>query len=690
MSLLLGVLISGAVGTVVFVILLIMRPVSQRMFSKTWHYYSLLVPIVFLLGGAVLAGAAARRIQDFSIARRPAVIFTDFVSVQQFWYPDISEMPEILGIREPMIILPLYEPTSVPISTVVRFFPYMLVVWAFGTVVFFSVNIKKYLDYRHMVLHEATPRTDIDCKIPVVTSYMVHIPMLIGIIKPVIVLPQIPMADEELRIVLAHEMIHYKRKDLVYKMVGFIANAAHWYNPIAYMLSRQLNIMCELSCDEKVAAEMDADERKFYGETILQMLQQGQNIKQGNLIFVTSLCNSKKNLKRRLINMMNAKKTKKRVAVFSLIIAALVIGAGVAVSYAGSVVQARFDDHYPTLYVEAQSGRPIERYVPAVPAEFDFILDSTITTHTVVAGDSLLRIARQHFGTADADSVQRIIDANHLTNPNALMIGQVLIIPDVDYEVFTRPEITILESQNQYRQPIPASAISIEEAAQLGALYIWDMFAARIDGMYVEMHYSDHASSLRAYWSGRVAPTREALTIDRYLFEPMFSFVIDAETGMRIDISYLGRNIRNILSEDELRSFLNWPTTPEARELREAWESTILDILTPEEIEFYTQEAWDFAQRHFNNSTVVDVQLGQFGDGYIRIGPFSSPIFDEDGKVSLLTLGGFTFTVTDDTGRVAIVVIPVETGISPYSSIRTQGNDDDPDFYFYDDGIGVG
>jgi hypothetical protein len=255
-------------------------------------------------------------------------------------------------------------------------------------------------------------------------------------------------------------------------------------------------------------------------------------------------------------------------------------------------------------------------------------------------------------------------------------------------EVFTPPTVTILESPNQRHYAIPTGAMTIDEAVQVGALYIWDMFGVNIDGMYVEMFYSAHPGSLRTYWQGRIAPTREALIIDRdnlNLFEPMFSFVIDGVTGMRIDISYLGRNLRNLLSEDEFRAFINWPTTPEASEMRAAWESTIFDILTPEDIAFYTQKAKEFTQRHFNNSTVVDVQLGNEWS----IGPRSTSRIDENGDI-ILVLEAFIFTVTDDMGRIATVTIPAKSAFSPTSSVETQHNDSDPDFHFDDGGRGIG
>lgn len=55
---------------------------------------------------------------------------------------------------------------------------------------------------------------------------------------------------------------------------------------------------------------------------------------------------------------------------------------------------------------------------PTATPEFEMI------THTVQAGDNLLEIA-QEYGT----TVQAIIEANGITNPDLIFIGQTLLIP---------------------------------------------------------------------------------------------------------------------------------------------------------------------------------------------------------------------------------------------------------------------
>jgi LysM repeat protein len=50
-------------------------------------------------------------------------------------------------------------------------------------------------------------------------------------------------------------------------------------------------------------------------------------------------------------------------------------------------------------------------------------------TYTVVSGDSLAKIAGRIYGSQSQENIKKIIDANGITNPDSLQIGQQLIIP---------------------------------------------------------------------------------------------------------------------------------------------------------------------------------------------------------------------------------------------------------------------
>ena len=103
-------------------------------------------------------------------------------------------------------------------------------------------------------------------------------PMLIGFLHPYILLPEADYEEEEFKMILTHELIHYKRKDVWYKLLMVFANALHWFNPFVYIMVRQANRDLEFSCDEILCKNKDILFRKKYAMYILNAMRRGKQI----------------------------------------------------------------------------------------------------------------------------------------------------------------------------------------------------------------------------------------------------------------------------------------------------------------------------------------------------------------------------------------------------------------------------
>ena len=79
-------------------------------------------------------------------------------------------------------------------------------------------------------------------------------PLVWGFVKPTVLLPQDcddwPL--ERRRAVLAHELGHVARRDILVALMGHLACAIHWFNPLAWSLKRRLSLERELACDRLV------------------------------------------------------------------------------------------------------------------------------------------------------------------------------------------------------------------------------------------------------------------------------------------------------------------------------------------------------------------------------------------------------------------------------------------------------
>ena len=137
-------------------------------------------------------------------------------------------------------------------------------------------------------------------------SSIIRSPVLVGLWKTTIYLPTENTVNVDM--VIRHELIHLKRKDLWVKAFTLGASALHWFNPLVHILRKDIHIWSELSCDEEVVKEMSHAERKRYGETILSVMAGSRNLP---VQFCASLSGDGKQLKRRLMMMLNVKKQKR-------------------------------------------------------------------------------------------------------------------------------------------------------------------------------------------------------------------------------------------------------------------------------------------------------------------------------------------------------------------------------------------
>ena len=150
-------------------------------------------------------------------------------------------------------------------------------------------------------------------------------PMLIGLFRPTIVLPERNYVNEQLKSILLHELTHMRRKDIVAKWLSLIALSLHWFNPLVWFLRREIDSICELSCDEAVIRDMDSRAKQAYGETLIAAASRD---KMPLPVLSTTMCAQKYAIKERLGAIMKSKRhTKPALVVSAIILLTAVLGA---------------------------------------------------------------------------------------------------------------------------------------------------------------------------------------------------------------------------------------------------------------------------------------------------------------------------------------------------------------------------
>lgn len=148
-------------------------------------------------------------------------------------------------------------------------------------------------------------------------------PMLFGYFNTVLMMPDSEYDSDELKFILKHELTHYRKKDLWYKLLIMLVCDIYWFDPLLRLMKKMAFHDVEFVCDEKATGDMNIKEKKLYSNTVLKTM----SIKRGtNIMFATRFGGSKKSAKERFENIFSSKSRKAGLAVFSLCMAVVMAG----------------------------------------------------------------------------------------------------------------------------------------------------------------------------------------------------------------------------------------------------------------------------------------------------------------------------------------------------------------------------
>lgn len=147
-------------------------------------------------------------------------------------------------------------------------------------------------------------------------------PFLLGIIRPQIYLPS-GIEKDKYEYIVAHEKMHIKRGDHIWKILGFFLLSIYWFHPLCWLAYYLFCKDVEFACDEKVISGRDSLWRANYCQTLLECSTDHRKV-----MFVP-LGFGEVGVKERVKTVMGYKKTKISIAIFLILICGItVIGFG--------------------------------------------------------------------------------------------------------------------------------------------------------------------------------------------------------------------------------------------------------------------------------------------------------------------------------------------------------------------------
>jgi len=329
-----------------------LTPKLSKRYAAKWLYYGWLVIVIGL-------------IIPFRLHPSTPLIQGNFstVSVQQMASDNsgIEEQDQSqTGTQNNMAVDPATDSDNPEsgIMELIQHSPWYLwagVLWILGAVVFIAIHGIRHRRFLQMVRRWSKEVTNqqilsilqgqkaglgISKRVALRTCPCVSSPMMIGMIKPVILLPSETYSESELSLLFRHELVHFKRNDLWYKVLVFIATAIHWFNPIIYLMAKAIAVQCEISCDMEVVKNTEIDKRQQYSETILGAAKCKTRMQTA---FSTNFYGGKKEMKNRVFSIMD--KTKKKTGIL-ILCAALILTLGSGAVFAAGKDNTENADSY--------------------------------------------------------------------------------------------------------------------------------------------------------------------------------------------------------------------------------------------------------------------------------------------------------------------------------------------------------
>ncbi len=321
-------------GSLVIAAILLLRPLVRGRVSARWQYYVWLVALARLLMPAAPEGSlmgtlfreapASPAVVESLPGPGPAESGTDLPASPAL--PGAESGPDLPDAAQWLATGWLAAALVLLVRKATAYQSYVRCLRAGGR----AVDDPAVLDALAALGREAGVRRPVELLIcPLAAS-----PVLIGWVRPCIVLPSEDLTEEAFRCTVLHELTHCRRWDGAYKWLVQAAVCLHWFNPLVCLMAREIARDCELACDEAVVLALGEDGRRAYGDTLLRVLETGGKL--SGVGASVTLCEDGKLLKERLEAIMKVKRQTKRTAALSLMLAgALLAGATAAGAYTG-------------------------------------------------------------------------------------------------------------------------------------------------------------------------------------------------------------------------------------------------------------------------------------------------------------------------------------------------------------------
>lgn len=138
-------------------------------------------------------------------------------------------------------------------------------------------------------------------------------PAICGIIHPILVMPDYDFSNEDLDLIIKHEMTHYVKHDMITKTVLDICTCFYWWNPIMYLLRNRFFLIIEIANDLSIITNKDYIYQYKYMQCLIKCSKYCSDkikVKESNVVTTIPFIKNVTHLKIRISEMIQYKKRK--------------------------------------------------------------------------------------------------------------------------------------------------------------------------------------------------------------------------------------------------------------------------------------------------------------------------------------------------------------------------------------------
>ena len=388
---------------IVAALVLVLQPLTARFFKRKWRYWVWLVLALRLLLPINLSLPSVVEVE----LPRNEIVVTQPAPQEPITPPETQEVPITPEIPDEPAPEPVQRPVYVrPVTTVKseneKTIPITLVLgiaWISVAAVMFLYQIVTHLlffrrtnRFNHTVTDEKTldilsrvcSEMGITQRVDVFYNGRVQSPLLVGFFKPRILLPKFPNKPQDVEMILRHELMHFKRYDIWYKLLVRAALSMHWFNPLIWIMAKVADEDLEKACDEDVVKNQNESFRHDYCQSILHVVRM-QKIKEPAL--AAGFSSKPSDLRNRFIRILDM--TKRRGGKTALIIVACITV--VSTVFIGCELGGVIDVS-SNIGPSDTSSQPDERS----PYSIDLILENSLKLPISKDGELLMTMKREY------------------------------------------------------------------------------------------------------------------------------------------------------------------------------------------------------------------------------------------------------------------------------------------------------